>query len=99
MGSNIFTRRLRQPNDVMLRELDGESVLLNLDNGRYYGLDEVGTRLYELLTGSASVEAALAAALAEFEVGADELRGDLSALIARLVDEGLLEIADADPGP
>ena len=80
----------------MLRELDGESVLLNLDNGRYYGLDEVGTRLYELLTTSASVEAALTAALEEYEVGEATLRGDLSALIARLVDEGLLEIADGD---
>jgi hypothetical protein len=99
LGPNIFTRKLRQPDDVMLRELDGESVLLNLDNGRYYGLDEVGTRLYELLTTSASVEAALAAALAEYEVGEQTLRSDLSALIARLVDEGLLEIADADPGP
>ena len=83
----------------MLRELDGESVLLNLDNGRYYGLDEVGTRLYELLTTSASVEAALTAALEEYEVGEGTLRADLAALIARLVDEGLIEIADADPGP
>jgi hypothetical protein len=83
----------------MLRELDGESVLLNLDNGRYYGLDEVGTRLYELLTSSASVEAALAAALDEYEVGEETLRGDLQTLIARLVDEGLLEIADGDAAP
>lgn len=82
----------------MLRELDGESVLLNLDNGRYYGLDEVGTRLYELLNSSASVEAAIEAALDEYEVGEETLRGDLSELIARLMDEGLLEIADADPG-
>jgi hypothetical protein len=80
----------------MLRELDGESVLLNLDNGRYYGLDEVGTRLYELLTTSPSVEAALTAALEEYEVGEGALRSDVSALIARLVDEGLLEIADGD---
>ncbi len=82
----------------MLRELDGESVLLNLDNGRYYGLDEVGTRLYELLTTSSSVEAALTAALEEYEVGEGALRGDVSALIARLVDEGLLEIADGEEG-
>jgi len=98
LESNIFERTLRQPADVMLRELDGESVLLNLDNGRYYGLDGVGTRLYELLTTSATVEAALEAALAEYEVVADTLRGDLAALIVRLVDEGLIEIADADSG-
>jgi hypothetical protein len=97
LESKIFERKLRQPDGVMLRELDGEAVLLNLDNGRYYGLDEVGTRLYALLTGSESVEAALAAAIAEYEAGEETIRGDLSALISRLADEGLIESADGAP--
>jgi hypothetical protein len=82
----------------MLRELDGESVLLNLDNGRYYGLDEVGTRLYALLTAAETAEAALAAALAEYEVDEATLRADITALVERLVDEGLIEHADGEPG-
>ena len=98
MESTIFERRLRQPKGVMLRELDGEAVLLNLDNGRYYGLDEVGTRLYALLTGAATAEAALAAARAEYEVDEVTLHADVTALVERLVDEGLIEYADGEPG-
>src|SRR5258706_624118 len=35
--------RVTQPADVLVRELDGESVILNLDNEAYFGLDAVGT--------------------------------------------------------
>ncbi|MBN1400973.1 MAG: PqqD family peptide modification chaperone, partial [Anaerolineae bacterium] len=34
---------------TLFRELDGEAVLLNLESGHYYGLDEVGTRILSLL--------------------------------------------------
>ncbi len=98
MESNLFERKLRQPKGVMLRELDSEAVVLNLDNGRYYGLDEVGTRLYALLTASDTAEAALAAALAEYEVDEATLRADVSSLVDRLTDEGLIEYADGEPG-
>jgi len=98
LESNLFERKLRQPKGVMLRELDGEAVVLNLDNGRYYGLDEIGTRLYALLTAADTAEAALAAALAEYEVDEATLRADVSSLVERLTDEGLIEYDDGEPG-
>jgi hypothetical protein len=95
---DFVTSKANQPRSVMLRKLDDESVLLNLDSGRYYGLDEVGTHLYELLTSSHSLEAALKLALDEYDVDEVTLRADTAALLARLVEEGLIEICDADAG-
>src|SRR5262249_46846096 len=42
-----FEKRLVVSKDVLVQELGGESVLLNLNGGRYFGLDEVGTRMWQ----------------------------------------------------
>ncbi len=56
------------PAHVLIRHLDGESVLLNLESERYFGLDGTGTRMLELLTTSSNVDAAYEKLLEEFEV-------------------------------
>jgi hypothetical protein len=92
-----FSAKVRVPDDVLLSELDGESVLLKLKSESYFGLDVVGTRMWELLLASDSVDAAFQALLNEFDVSADQLRADMSALLDRLVEQGLLEVATASP--
>ncbi len=44
-----FASRVAAPRHVLVRALDRESVLLNLETERYFGLDEVGTRMWQLL--------------------------------------------------
>jgi hypothetical protein len=80
------------PPDVLVQELQGESVLLNLKSGRYFGLDEVGTRMWAALTAAESLQAACDALLAEYDVDAERLRDDLRALVEKLVEHGLLEV-------
>jgi hypothetical protein len=57
---------LRFPPDVLIQEIDGESVLLNLADGNYYGLDAVGTRMLQLLTEGNSLGAAMDQFLEEY---------------------------------
>jgi hypothetical protein len=86
------------PAHVLIRHLDGESVLLNLDSERYFGLDGTGTRMLELLTSMPSVEAAYKKLLEEFEVEPQLLRENLNELLNRLLENGLLQILPADVG-
>lgn len=79
---------------VLVRELEGESVLLNLNSECYFGLDEVGTDMWRALTTSESVEAAHQKLLAQYEVDTERLRQDLNELIEKLVEQGLIEIRD-----
>src|SRR5258706_15084626 len=88
-----FAERLILPEDVLISDVDGESVLLNLNSERYFGLDEVGTRMLSLLTTSTSIQTAYEALLEEYEVENETLRHDLADLIDRLVDQGLLQVA------
>ena len=86
-----FARRVSVPAEVLMREIDGESVFLNLQNESYYGLDEVGTRMLTLLTTSASIADAFKVLLTEFDVEPDVLERDIRELIEKLIANGLLE--------
>ena len=82
---------------VLLQDLDGEAVLLNLANGYYYGLDEISFRMYTLLVNSESVHAAYEQLLEEYDVAPGELQRDLTKLLQHLLDHGLVVRADERP--
>src|SRR5208282_5931947 len=56
--------RANVPAHVLVRFLDRECVLLNLDTERYFGLDETGTRMWQLITTASNMDAAVQALLA-----------------------------------
>ena len=85
-----FSDRVRVPDDVLISNLQEESVILNLDSERYYGLDDVGTRFLSVLNTSDSIEAAYEALRNEYDVDAHSLRQDLLELVEDLVKQGIL---------
>ncbi len=87
-----FMNKVVQSPETLINIIEGESVLLNLKNESYYGLDEVGTRMWELLTTSDSIQAAYEKLLDEYEVEAETLRNDLGEMIENLIENGLLEV-------
>jgi hypothetical protein len=87
-----FESKITVPESVLFRELDGEAVLLSLGSERYYGLDEVGTRMWLLLAEHGAIPPAYDALLAEYEVAEDQLRRDLLDLVEKLVAEELLAV-------
>ena len=88
-------RHISVPEDVLSREVEQEMVLLNLQTECYYGLEEVGTRIWQLLTEHKDAEKALAVLLEEYDVDEATLRKDLAELIDRLVASGLLAVDSA----
>ena len=86
----------RRPHRVTVDEttawqmVDGRVVMLELDSERYFRLDEVGSRMWELLSTGGDVDAAYARLLEEYEVDEAVLRADLEDFIERLTAKGLL---------
>ena len=89
---------LRIADDVVFRDLAGESVLLNLSTSTYFGLDAVGTRLWHLIAEHGSTAVVLETLLAEYDVDALRLQKDLDALIDQLLAKKLLT-TDAEQTP
>jgi hypothetical protein len=93
MSNSIsFAMRVRVPSDVLVQELAGESVLLNLKNERYFGLNNVGTCMWKSLTAATSIATAQEELLTEFDADPEQLHRDLNQLLEQLVENGLVEV-------
>jgi hypothetical protein len=89
-----FSNRLRPTENILIRELEGESVLLNLNTESYFGLDDVGSRMWSVLTTTGSVQDSCRLLAKEYDVPEEQLRVDLRVLIEALIEHGLVEVAD-----
>jgi hypothetical protein len=76
-------------------DLAGETAILDLKSGQYYGLNQVGARIWELLQASKSVTDVLNIILNEYEVEAESCARDLLALLEDLQSKGLVHVKDA----
>lgn len=83
--------RVAIPGTVLFRDLDGEAVLLATESGKYFGLNEVGTRMWSLLHLHGDVEAVCHAILAEYDVPEELLREDVARFVGTLADRGLIK--------
>ena len=82
-------RFMRDP-DLVAADMDGDLVMMSIDNGEYYGVGGVGPRIWELLESPRTVEQISAAIVDEFEVEADTCREDILGFIRQLLDMGLV---------
>lgn len=87
-----FTDRVKVQDDVLISGLQGESVILNLNSERYFGLDDISTRFFSLLKGSESIQQAYQVLLGEFEVDPEILKRDLVEFINALDEKGIVEV-------
>lgn len=85
-----LSTRVTVPEGVMFRELDGEAVLLELHSGRYFGLNETGTRMWTVLLEHGRVEPAFQALLTWYDVAEDRLAGELLSFVEALAAQRLL---------
>lgn len=80
--------------NVVFQNLDDEAVLLDLLNGQYFGLNPVGTRMWQLLaTKEGHVATVLAQLQAEYDIEPDQLKRDFSKLVADLAAANLVVVA------
>lgn len=84
--------------DLLASAFDQELVILNLRDGVYYGLEDVGVRLWNLLQRPVTVAAIRDALVAEYDVEPDRCARDVRALLQELAARGLIEVRESDDG-
>ena len=90
---DLFERRFVKPGDVLVQELAGEAVLLHLERGHYFGLNEVGCAVWNQLMTWVPLRQAYEHLLDEFDVTPERLQQDVTALVQDLLSHGLLKDA------
>ena len=78
---------------VFAQEVDGEMVLLDMESENYFGLDEVGTSIWQAMQENETLKEVLSVLLEQYEVEEEMLVNDLSVFVEKLVDSGLVKVA------
>ncbi|MEA2437069.1 MAG: hypothetical protein QOF65_1625 [Thermoleophilaceae bacterium] len=78
--------------DPLAAPVDDELVMLDPRKGRYFGLNPIGARIWELIEEPRSVESLCARLQAEFDVPDETCRADVLAFLEQLQREELVEI-------
>ena len=76
--------------EVISQEVSGETVLLDLESENYFGLDEVGTRIWQLIKETSDLHAIFDTLLQEYEVEEKRLASDLEVLLGEISGLGLV---------
>ena len=76
--------------EVLFQEVSGEMVLLDLASENYFGLDEIGARIWGLLESGSSVGETMDTLMEEYEVERLTLEADVGELLGNLVEAGLI---------
>jgi Coenzyme PQQ synthesis protein D (PqqD) len=79
--------------DVVSREIAGETVLLDLGSGTYFGLNETGTRIWNLLQDDGLLRQAFDTARTEYDVAPQDFERDFLALVRQLCARGLVRVS------
>jgi len=80
--------------DQVSCDLSGEAAILNLNDGMYYGLNEVGARIWSLLSEPTTVSEIRDQLEREFDVDSEQCEKDLVTLLSQLQGAGLIEVRD-----
>ena len=76
----------------MSSRVEGETILLDLSSGLYFGLDATGSRIWEALQEGPTLDELVQDLRQEYEVDSDRLRREVSTLLEELQDHGLVEV-------
>jgi hypothetical protein len=79
---------------VLASDFGAEQVILNLRDGVYYGLEDVGARIWQLLQRPTTLPAMRSALASEYDVDPERCERDLFALISDLAARGLVKITE-----
>jgi hypothetical protein len=82
--------RPRRRDRVLVQRAADQCILLDVDSGNYYALDEVSDRIWELCDGDHSVSAMVEAICQDFEAAAGDVEADVLAFLGEMASERLV---------
>lgn len=92
MTNPSLPARVNISDHILFQEIEGECVLLNMASEQYFGLDDVGTRIWQLLVEDGDPTKALTQLRQVYNVDEATLRTDLARLLEQMSSEGLVSL-------
>ena len=83
---------LQRKPDLLFNEIDGEVVMLSIENSEYYGMDKVGSRIWQLLEKPMRFRELVAKLMEEYEVSEEQCTIDTLAFLKKITDKKLVNL-------
>ena len=92
MSNTILPKKVTISDTVLFQQIGGECILLNMESEQYFGLDEIGARIWQELSKDGDTEKTVSQLLSEYNIDEAKLKEDLADLINELEKEKLIVI-------
>lgn len=84
--------QVRRLDDVLETEIDNETVMMDIEQGSYFGLNPVGSRIWALLGESIAIGDLCDQLTEEFEVPREQCESQVLGFLQDLFERGLLQV-------
>ena len=81
---------VKRAKDIVFNAIDDEIVMLSIENGEYYGLDAIGSRVWKLIENPVSFEYITSELIQEFNVSESTCIKDVSEFLISLKEKNLI---------
>ena len=88
----VLNKKVTFAETVFAQEVDGEMVLLDMNSENYFGLDEVGSSIWQAMQEDGALKKVFERLLEQYEVKEDVLKEDLLTFVEKLEESGLVEV-------
>ena len=94
MSTTISTNSIIQRNEgIVQAEIDGETVMMSIDSGEYYGLDPVASRIWAIIENPLSVQALKEKLLNEYDVSEEQCQSDVLKFLGEMVENNVITLS------
>ncbi len=76
--------------EMLASKMDQEYVMMSIENGEYYGLNEVAGRIWELTENKVKVADIVAQLMEEFDVSEEQCMNEVTDFLEQLEDKKLI---------
>ena len=88
----ILSNKVKQKAGLSVTDMDGETVMMDIDMGKYYGFNDVGSRIWEIISQPIVASEIITILLNEFNIGKDSCTSAVLLFLNRLIEDGIVEI-------
>jgi len=92
MKSITLNTTIKRNPELVASDMDGETVMMSINNGEYFGLDPVGSRIWTLIENPIRIDKLIEQLLEEFDVTKEQCEIDTLEFLNQLQDKNLLII-------
>jgi|GEM_PF-178386 hypothetical protein len=94
MGKITLNTLVQRNPGLVSSRIDGDTVMMSIDNGEYYGLNPIGTKIWEIIETPVAVSQLISRLLGEFDVSPEECQADTMEFLNQLYAKNLLYIVE-----